>query len=258
MTNFLTDLRILTCQPKFDQNESLGIKIKNVAEEIINYLKIGCPYEELKIDIKFKNFLKLKKIRQNALQSNILIRSENDYVPAKVYWKNKEFSARARLKGTQLDHILQNKKWSLKINLRNGEAINQFREFSLTKHASRQFPDPIFFSTILEQNKILTPKYKTVKVIVNGVNWGPMLMEEQFSNAFMELRELKETSITKLSDGSAINADNILDNIYEIDPPYIQYMRKNSITKRLITSTAYDLNKIIKKQNNLSLDQFHL
>ena len=61
LTNFLTDLRILTCQPKFDQNESLGIKIKNVAEEIINYLKIGCPYEELKIDIKFKNFLKLKK-----------------------------------------------------------------------------------------------------------------------------------------------------------------------------------------------------
>ena len=257
-TNVLTDIRILTCQPKFDQNESLGIKIKNVADEIINYLKIGCPYEELKIDIKFKNFLKLKKIRQKALKNNILIRSENDYVPAKVYWKNKKISANVRLKGTQIDHILQNKKWSLKVNLRNGEAINQFREFSLTKHSSRQFPEPIFFSTIFKQNKILTPNYRTVKVTVNGVNWGPMLMEEQFSDAFMELRGLKETSITKLSDGSVINVDNVLDNIYETDLPHIKYMRKNSILKRQITSTAYDLNKIIKKQNNLSLDSISI
>ena len=47
--------------------------------------------------------------------------------------------------------------------------------------------------------KLHVPKFKTVKVIFNGYDWGLMLIEEHFTKEFLENRKLKNGLIFKIS-----------------------------------------------------------
>ena len=95
------------------------------------------------------------------------------------------------MKGGLSDHYGNNKQFSLMIKLKNGQSVNGMKEFSLTQHFSRQFPQNILYSNILSSLGLDTPKYTTYKIDFNGGDWGLMLAEEQYSDAYFELREKK-------------------------------------------------------------------
>ena len=86
ITNTFTDLRIQTCQPKFDTHEkNYFIKINNLFEGLKLFLVKGCN-SELKIDIRFKHLIELRKIRNDALAKNVIL-SKKKYFQQNIFRK---------------------------------------------------------------------------------------------------------------------------------------------------------------------------
>lgn len=196
--NLAQNLRIYTCQPNFTNfDDDQLFKIKRLIKGTLNFLKKGCKYEEIKIHINFKNFSKIRQDRLRAIRSNILIAPQK--VAATIIHKNKEYKARARLKGDLSNHWGLNKQWSLRIELRNGKSINGMKEFSITKLKERSFPENLTIGKQFSRMGLISPNFKIYKTNVNGNNWGLMIAEEQFSNVFLENRRLKENLIFKLT-----------------------------------------------------------
>jgi len=205
IANLAQELKIFSCQPFFTGSYGekaltrMGSKkkIESIFLNIINFVKNGCNVETLSIDISFKNLEIIKKDRDKAIKNSININPRK--VPVILKWKNKEYRASVRLKGDLQTHWTSTQQWSLKFVLKEGESIEGFKEFAITKPYERRFPTNQIIAKSLERVKIITPKFIPMKINLNGNNWGLMLAEEQFSNAYLELRKLKDSPIVKLT-----------------------------------------------------------
>ena len=196
--NIVQNLRIYSCQPNFSKvYDSNQFKLERLYYGLINYFKNGCDYETINIDINFKNFEIIKDDRTKALSRGILVGAQK--VPANIIYQGKKFRSKIRLKGDLPNHWSVNKQWSLKIELKDKKSINGMKEFSITKLAERNFPDNLLISNQFKRLNLISSNFKIYKVKINGVNWGLMIAEEQFSNIFFENRELKDGLIFKLT-----------------------------------------------------------
>ena len=175
---------------------------------LINFVKNGCNSETLYVKISPSNFNIIKEDRQNALNSGINIKSRE--VPAILKWKNKKYKTSIRLKGDLPNHWSSSKQWSLKFDLKKNKSIEGFKEFSITKPFERRFPSNPLIASYLAKENISTPRFKMMKININGNDWGLMLAEEQFSNAYLELRELKDSPVIKLTNQEGFRIKNFL------------------------------------------------
>tara|TARA_B100001093_G_scaffold364098_1_gene348911 strand:- start:1514 stop:4174 length:2661 start_codon:yes stop_codon:yes gene_type:complete len=249
ITNTFTDLRIQSCQPKFDTHEkNYLLKINNLLEGLKLFLINGCDYPELKIDIRFKHLIELRKIRNEALKKNVILSEKKKYFPAKIYFNNKEYRADIKLKGVRIDHIYQDKQWSFKVKLKDNKFIKGMKEFSITKFSSRQFPDSVFFSDYLKRYNLKTPNFYTFKIDFNGDNWGPMLIEEHYSKSYKEKKKLRDIPIMTYSDGSFLEIYSAYESIFKNDfPEQVGEFLGLIHHKRKILTQSFNLKRYIKK-----------
>ena len=212
------EIKIFSCQPFFnDSSGELSIsritntqKIKKIYSGLINLIKNGCNAEILYVKISLQNLDIIKEDRQNALNSGINIKSRK--VPAVLKWKNKKYKASVRLKGDLPNHWSSSKQWSLKFDLKKNKSIEDFKEFSITKPFERRFPSNPLIASHLAKENISTPKFKTMRIDLNGNDWGLMLAEEQFSNAYLELRKLRDSPVIKLTNQEGFRIRSFLSN----------------------------------------------
>jgi hypothetical protein len=254
------DLRIISCQPQLGK-KTYTEKIKNISLGFFNYLKKGCNHEVLKITIKRNDLDIIKKIRERAISENILINSR--YVPAKITWNGKAYSAKLKLKGDLKGHWKDPKQWSFKISLKNGNSIMGLKEFSITKFEERQFPGNQIIAKNLASNSILTPNFFSSRVSINNINWGPMLIEEQYSNAFLELKEYKDSPMVRFTNGSKSTIERYLagylkkKNLNIKTSSYLSNPRKFEINiynkqNYMKSSSNIDLISILKSLNEIT------
>ena len=72
------------------------------------YLKsLSNQQDELKINLSFKNYQKISRLRNQALQDGILTRSVTDKVKGYIAYKGKNYPVKLRLKGDWTDHLLE-------------------------------------------------------------------------------------------------------------------------------------------------------
>jgi len=205
ITNIAQEIKILSCQPFFPEGYGEKAifkmnsqkKIKSILYGFINFIKNGCNAETLIIDISFKNLQIIKNDRDRAIKNSININPKK--VPVNLTWKNKTYKASARLKGDLPTHWTSTQQWSLKFVLKKDQSIEGFREFSITKPYERRFPTNQVIGKSLQRANIISPKFLKMKIKINGIDWGLMLAEEQFSNAYLELRNLKDSPVIKLT-----------------------------------------------------------
>jgi len=196
--NIIQDLRIYTCQPNFTTAiDTQQFKTKRLFYGFINFIKNQCEHEKIKINIKFKNYEKIKEDRIKAIKNDILTNPRE--VPATIFYKGKKYRADVRLKGDLSNHWKVNKQWSLRIELKDKKSINKMKEFSITKLIERRYPDNLLISNQFQRLGLISPNFKIYKVDLNGENWGLMIAEEQFSNVFLENRKLKDGIIFKFT-----------------------------------------------------------
>lgn len=226
-------------------------------DDIPNYFKgkLSRP-REIFIDVAFLDYLKLKEKRDAALQKGILIKEEDDDVPATIRSGDKSVRVRLRLKGDwTIDH-LTGKKWSFRINVRGDDTFWGMDEFSLQRPHSRNYVYEWFFHKVLKREGLIGLRYDFVKVIFNGEDLGIYALEEHFAKELLEsngrregvIVKLDETSINKMRDEMRIYVSQNMD-WFEEEVYFTSYVRPYGINKLMENEELYS--QFIKAKNLL-------
>ncbi len=166
----------------------------------------------LKIDIKYQDWLKLSEDRENALK-NGAIAEKRHQVSALIYHQQQKYNASVRLQGDLIDHIAGAQRWSLRFEIKKKKALFSTRRFALLSSSVRTHQGPSLFSKSMEvaEFDIISQKYKPVKVVVNGVDWGVMLFEEAFGQDLLATNNRTEGLIVRfdMADQSKDQQGNI-------------------------------------------------
>jgi hypothetical protein len=170
----------------------------------------GDEVPQFNIDIKFKNLQKLIAKREQALESGVLVKGEDDYVPAEIRFQGETYKIKMRLKGDWTDH-LEGDKWSFRIHVKGGNHLLGMSRFSVQHPRTRNFESEILFFEALKKEGILVPRYFFVEVSVNGKNIGLMALEEHFSKELLEAQRRREGVIVRF-DEDMFWASTIFDN----------------------------------------------
>ena len=232
--------------------DDLKIIFKNIFNGIFNIFEKE-KFEKITLDIPFINYQKLSSNREKALgqEKDRQFMSEKTKVSAKLSYKEKIYPVEIRIKGDRADHYASSSRISLDIEFVGNNSIFGFKRFSLQNHLSRQFPENEVLSNFLGNNGIITPKFKTINLQVNGNNWGQMYLEESISPSFFENRKLKETPISRFTNQERqIIISNFKKNysVQELENFFDQYgkfetrvykeskYKKNFLTKSMIST----------------------
>ena len=107
--------------------------------------------------------------------------------------------AEIRLKGDWTDH-LNTAKWSFRLKLEDGKAIQGKRTFSIQHPETRSFIDEWFMHEWFRNEGVLTTAYDFVNVSVNGVHKGVYAREEHFEKQLPESQNRREGVLLKLDE----------------------------------------------------------
>jgi len=238
-------LRILLKQPVLFKHKSISSNpvidySKKIFYGIENRLLNKNDFKKIEIEIEFAELEKLKIDRKKALELKKLITHQK--IKINLVHEGKKYKATARLKGDLSEHWGNIKQWSLKIKLKNKKTIFSMNEFSVSVFTERDFPYNYVISNLMKEYNILTPRYETVNIHLNGDDWGLMLLEEQFSDSFYAKNRIKEAPIFKMTNENdfmiRVLADKKIENIDDI----VKWQGK-------LETKIYNKNKILKKTN---------
>ena len=157
------------------------------------------PIETLTIDIKHIDYQKLAYKRKIALEKDYLFRENDDYVPAKIRFKNNTMVARLRLKGDLISHLGHNK-WSFRVKIKGDHSLWGMKQFSLQHPEERNYLTQWIFHKFLKREALIGLRYKFINVIINGKNWGLYALEEHFDKYLIENNKRREGPILKLNE----------------------------------------------------------
>ena len=163
----------------------------------LNKPNVSAP--RMVIDIKFKDYKKLEKKRDKAVEKRILSSSSNDFVPAKISFGEKSVKARIRLKGDQWDHF-EGDKWSFRIKLKGDETIKGMKVFSIHQPYARNYHFEWLYHKMLAKLGLINLRYSFVNVTVNGKDLGLYAMEEHFDKRLIEHNKRRDGPIVRFAD----------------------------------------------------------
>lgn len=164
--------------------------------------------ERITIDIKHEDFQRLAYKREMALEQGILITGEDDFVPAKIRYKDKIYKARIRLKGDWVDHLL-GEKWSFRLVLKGDHTLFGMKQFSLHHPRARNFIYEWLYQKALSREGMIALRYDFIEVTLNGKDLGVYALEEHFEKRLVEHNAYREGPILKF-DESVMWADRAI------------------------------------------------
>lgn len=159
--------------------------------------------ETIEIKLSEKQFDKIQKKRKEALKTEVLLTSDDDFVKANIIHENKEHPAEIRLKGDWIDHLTDDK-WSFRVKL-NDTVLKGMRKFSLHHPKTRNYAGEWYFHKLLTKYDILNLQYHFVQVVlaVEGKVPKPLglyALEEGFDKNLVERNKKREGVIIKFDE----------------------------------------------------------
>ncbi|MBL7890335.1 MAG: CotH kinase family protein [Bacteroidia bacterium] len=159
-----------------------------VTTVISNYYSgLDAQPEGIAIEINAKDFKKLEKNRQNALERRVIINDlDGEYVDGVLHYNGKKITIKLRLKGHMTDH-LQNDKWSFRIKVKEkDETFMGMKRFTIQHPGTRGYIYEWIYHTLMKQEGVIALRYEFINVKVNGEDWGIYAVEENFENELVE------------------------------------------------------------------------
>jgi len=147
--------------------------------------------EEVRLDVKFKHFQKIKEKRRQALNRGLLEASSEDFVPGKITSGDESIECKLRLKGDLSDHWAF-RKWSLRVDLKGDDIMGGMSRFSLQNPVTRGYTCEWLFLSSLRREDLAAVRYRFVNLTLNGKEMGVYAMEEHFSKVMTESLERRE------------------------------------------------------------------
>ena len=178
------------------------ILLSNLFNNFPSYILPNNNLPELRIDIKFKEYEKLRKDREEALNSKyydtlalpddpykkipfgLIVTDKLSWAKADVTFNNKKVKAKMRLKGDMLDHIATSK-WSLRMNIKDG-AVSGMRKINHQNSLVRDFHTEALIHDAMTFRGVIAPRTIFTNTFINGEKIGPMYIEEHLSEPMTE------------------------------------------------------------------------
>ena len=187
--------------------------------------------EIISIEIDQQAYDKLSSKREAALQTEILLTSDEDLVAANIGYKDQQHKAQIRLKGDWTDH-LEGEQWSFRIKLEEGTTLDGMRKFSLHHPKTRNYAGEWLFHQILKEEGMVHLQYKFVQVefrIKNGIdqqikNLGLYALEESFDKQLIERNRRREGIILKI-DEAPLWQERADFAIKDLNPSELEYVQ---------------------------------
>jgi hypothetical protein len=220
------DLYFLETKPLIIQDDGWEKIVLNICiEQEVDRLKIACYnpndssvyfddlsikiYESrpvyynvktaLSIHVNDSSFKELLQFREKSLAQKVITPDLKKYVKGFIQYKGEKIPVKLRFKGDWTDH-LQGDKWSFRIKVGAGYAINGLKSFSIQSPKTRGFLKEWFLHKVFENIGLLTTSYDFIPVMLNGKNLGMYALEEHFDKQLIESRERREGPILKMDE----------------------------------------------------------
>ena len=165
--------------------------------------------EEIVIDINYKNFEKIKKVRQKALKNKYLLSKDSKWSSAKLSYNDQQNKIKIRLKGMLGDHWMHPYKWSFYIKIDDdNSSIFNLRRFTLQPPKTLDFLDEWLFMKALERENLISHRTKFVELIVNGNKYGLYTLQERSIKQLIENNKRREGPVINFS-----NQERLIEHI---------------------------------------------
>lgn len=154
----------------------------------------------LVLDVKQRHMMRIYAKRREAIGKGVLETAPDDEVPGRLTVDGRTRRIRLRLKGDELDHLSSDRKWSFRIEVRDGDHLFGMRRFSIQHPATRGYQGEVLFFATLQELGVVTPRYRFVRVRLNGDDLGVMALEEHCAKEMLEHNGRRESVIVHLDE----------------------------------------------------------
>ena len=156
--------------------------------------------DNFSIDVKFKNWEKIRYYREQAIQNGSINSENQEEVPAKIRYNGHTYAVDICLTGLTNIHIEHPYKWSLSVEVKHDETIMGMRKFALLIPQARGYLTDWIATEILKSQNLVGLRSDFVNVSINGKDNGLYYLEERFDKRLVENNHFREGIIFKLND----------------------------------------------------------
>lgn len=155
--------------------------------------------DNFSIDIKFKNWEKIRYFREKALINGGIIQEMQEKVPAKIKYNGQNYDVDVSLTGQTIEHVVNPYKWSLSVKVKDNKTIMGMRKFALLVPQARGYLTDWIATEILKSQNMIGLRSDFVEISVNGNDNGLYYLEERFDKRLIENNGFKEGVVFKLN-----------------------------------------------------------
>ncbi|WP_345170117.1 CotH kinase family protein [Algibacter aquimarinus] len=179
-------------------------KVKDVVEKSnVDILNV----DGFDIDVKFKNWERIKYLRELALlEKKIPVKSQEE-VSGKIRYLGESYKVDISLTGGMLDHLKNPKQWSLAVKVKDDKTIFGMKKFALLIPDARGYMTDWITHKMLKSRGVIGLRSNFIDVNINGDYHGIYYVEERFDKRLIESNQLREGIVFKLN--LAIPKDNV-------------------------------------------------
>ena len=202
---------------------------------------------QLKLDIKFLDFEKLRYQRELALKTGRMHDSLEIKVPAELSLKGKSYKIELGLSGLMLDHIEDDEKWSFSVDVKKGKTIAGMKKFALLIPMSRGYLTDWIGFLLLKSRGIVGLRTDLVLLSLNGKNLGLYYLEERFDKLLIESNQLREGIVFKIVDNEIKTyGQSSIDKSEELTEQYLKLKQlwQGILLGKLEIGSFFDLKQL--------------
>ncbi len=166
----------------------------------------GAGLETLWIEVEPRYAEVLQRKYDRSMESGMIIKGEDDLVPATLRHGDLAVTGDVRIKGDYLDH-LRTDKWSLRIECKSGKLFGMSR-FSIQHPMTRGYLWEWLVMKAARRYDILAPRVDFVNVVINDNPLGIYYLEEHFTKELIESQGRREGPIVRFD-------ERVLMSVYE-------------------------------------------
>lgn len=157
-----------------------------IYKSAVNYAQsLKADSELISIQIDENDFQKIEKHRQESIERGSIVNDGDNYVPAKIIYKEDTLKAEMRLKGHMLDHV-KGEKWSYRVKVKKKGKLFGMRKFTLQHPGTRNYAYEWLYHQMMKKEGIIALRYDYVTVELNGKNLGVYALEEHFTQDLVD------------------------------------------------------------------------
>jgi len=147
--------------------------------------------------MNFSSYSGILEQRERALQGGAYIPSDRDFITATIQSEGAAVPVRMRLLEGPADHLGDDEKWSFEVRTRQNRQLLGMQRFYLSDPAANNWLGEWAFAHALECEGILAARYRFVRLVFNGDDWGIYALQEGFANELLTAQGRPEGVIVR-------------------------------------------------------------